>query len=275
MKKAVWIFIAVTFAVTWSIVFGAYLAHRGGMLSLGGLNLVYGIGAVGPLTGALVSARVSYGDKGVHELLRTLRFRYVRRSAWLIALSPVAFFLVGLLIYPSLTGHNYSFAATERQFGLSDGMSYAGWILPFVTYALLEEFGWRAYLLPHLQQRFRAFGASLILAAIWAIWHLPFFLWRFDFSLFVGIGFFVALFVGSLVLTALFNLSRGSIAPVILFHLANNLASALEREYIVAVAGAGSVFLAIWLLRTYGPDNLSDTLRVGNFYRNDETRTND
>jgi uncharacterized protein len=171
-----------------------------------------------------------------------------------------------MLVYPLLTGQNYSFSATARQFGLSDGMSYLGWILPFLTYSLLEEYGWRAYLLPHLQQRFTALTASFILAAIWAAWHLPFFLWRFDFSWFIGIGFFFALFLGSLVLTSLFNLSRGSIAPVVLFHLMNNLASALEREYIVAVTGAGTVFLAIYLLRTYGKTNLSDTLRAGNFY---------
>lgn len=270
MKKAIWIYILMTFAVTWGIVLGAYEAYRTRILTLDELNFIYSLGAIGPLVGALVSARICYGPGAIRKIMRTLRFRSVRRVAWLIAISPLAFFIIGLLVYPLLTGHNYSFAATVRQFGLSEGLSYAGWIVPFLTYAVLEEFGWRAYLLPHLQQRYHALGASFMLASIWALWHLPFFLWRFDFSLFIGIGFFLTLFVGSVLLTSLFNLSRGSIAPVILFHLVNNLASALEREYIVAVAGAGCVFLAIWLLRTYGPHNLSDTARVGNFYLVDE-----
>jgi uncharacterized protein len=274
MKRAVWIFIAVTFAVTWGIVLGAYLAYRNDLLSLNGLNLVYSVGAIGPLAGAVVSASVCYGGAGIRRVFRTLRFRNVPRTPWLIALSPAAFFLIGLAIYPFLTGHSYSFAATARQFGLGNGLSYAAWILPFLTYSLLEEFGWRAYLLPHLQQKYPAWIASLVLTSVWAAWHLPFFLWRFDFSLFIGIGFFVALAFCSVVLTSLFNLARGSIVPVVLFHLMNNLASALEREYIVAVTGVGTVFLAIWLLRNYKGNNLSDTNRVGNFYKDHENERN-
>jgi membrane protease YdiL (CAAX protease family) len=38
-----------------------------------------------------------------------------------------------------------------------------------------EEIGWRGYLLPRLAERAGLVGASLIVGAIWAMWHLPLF----------------------------------------------------------------------------------------------------
>ncbi|MFF5993150.1 type II CAAX endopeptidase family protein [Lysinibacillus sp. KU-BSD001] len=37
----------------------------------------------------------------------------------------------------------------------------------------LEEIGWRGYLQPTLQKRWSPFTSTLIVGAIWAIWHLP------------------------------------------------------------------------------------------------------
>jgi uncharacterized protein len=39
--------------------------------------------------------------------------------------------------------------------------------------ALGQVIGWVGYALPHLQERFSALLASLILGAVFALWHLP------------------------------------------------------------------------------------------------------
>jgi membrane protease YdiL (CAAX protease family) len=188
------------------------------------------------------------------------------KNSLLIATSPFLFFAIGLLTYPAFSGHWFSFEDTKRQFDLTTPINYINWILPFITYSILEEFGWRGFLLPHLQERNTAFRATIILTVIWALWHLPFFLWRFQFSLFISIGFFFSIFVGAIIITSIFNFSGGNIVPVILFHFANNLASALDKEYIVAVVSTCFIFLAIYIVKKFGSVNLSDLPRVRNYY---------
>jgi len=38
-----------------------------------------------------------------------------------------------------------------------------------------EEFGWRGFLLPKLNERYSPFLAAVILGIVWAVWHLPLF----------------------------------------------------------------------------------------------------
>lgn len=267
MKRPIVIYTAVAYAVTWGIVLTAYAFYRDGDLTLTQLNLLYNAGALGPLVGAWIAAKATYGNAGTKKLFSTFRITGISRRAWLLSLSPLAFLAVGFVTYPIFKGHPFTFAETQRQFHLTDNLSYVAWLLPFFTYSFLEEFGWRGFLLPHLQQKFTALKATLLLTVIWASWHLPFFLWRFQFSGFITIGFFVSIFIGAVVLTTCFNLSNGSIVPVITFHLLNNIASALDKEYLVAVLGTGFTFVAIYAIRTYGGKELSEATRVTNFYQ--------
>lgn len=83
----------------------------------------------------------------------------------------------------------------------------------------VEEFGWRGVALPLLQRKFAPLGAGLILGGIWGFWHLPAFLlsgtqqseWAFA-------PFFIGCITISIIVTALFNASRGSILLSALFH---------------------------------------------------------
>jgi hypothetical protein len=83
----------------------------------------------------------------------------------------------------------------------------------------IEEIGWRGLALPLLQRRFAPIWAGLILGLIWGLWHVPAFLlsgtqqsaWSFA-------PFFVGSVAISVILTPLFNSSRGSILLPALFH---------------------------------------------------------
>ncbi|MBE9070542.1 CPBP family intramembrane metalloprotease, partial [Leptolyngbya cf. ectocarpi LEGE 11479] len=84
----------------------------------------------------------------------------------------------------------------------------------------IEEFGWRGLALPLLQRRFVPILSALLLGGIWGIWHLPAFLlsgtpqsaWSFT-------PFLVGSVALSVMVTPLFNASRGSLLLPYLFHL--------------------------------------------------------
>lgn len=271
MTKPAWLFVFIAYLITWTITLSGYFSFRGGAILLDQLNLIYNFGALGPFIAAIVCARCFYPPDGVKTLFGAVGFIRLSLNSLALSLSPLVFFAIGWLLYPLFSGHWFSFDETRRQFHLTSSLSYVGWISPFVTYSIFEEFGWRGFLLPHLQERRTALQATTILTIIWACWHLPLFLWRFQFTAFITVGFFFSIFVGAIIITSIFNLSRGSIVPVILFHFTTNVASALDKEHIVVVVSVCFVFLAIYVIRRYKTENLADTPRVRNCYLTEVT----
>jgi membrane protease YdiL (CAAX protease family) len=90
--------------------------------------------------------------------------------------------------------------------------------------ALGEEIGWRGYVLPRLQARMSALSASLILAPIWALWHLPLWLQGKPFQTpTLYAGFVVSAFALSVILTWVYNSTGGSLLLVVLLHATVNL----------------------------------------------------
>jgi uncharacterized protein len=90
--------------------------------------------------------------------------------------------------------------------------------------ALGEEIGWRGYVLPRLQTRMSALSASLILAPIWGLWHLPLWLTGKPTSTptFYA-AFFASVIAFSVILTWVYNSTRGSLLMVVLLHATANL----------------------------------------------------
>ena len=87
----------------------------------------------------------------------------------------------------------------------------------------IEEFGWRGVALPLLQRRYTPFASALILGLIWGAWHLPaFFLSGTPQSAWGFTPFLIGAVSLSVIMTPLFNASRGSILLAILFHFQTN-----------------------------------------------------
>ncbi len=102
--------------------------------------------------------------------------------------------------------------------------------------------------LPLLQRRYSPFWASLILGVVWAIWHAPAFAlsgtpqsaWSFG-------PFFLGLISITVIMTALFNASGGSLLIAILYHL--NIMNPIFPDaqpwdsYLLAIAAVVIVFI--------------------------------
>lgn len=114
----------------------------------------------------------------------------------------------------------------------------------------IEEFGWRGLALPLLQWKFSPIGAGLILGVIWGFWHLPAFLlsgtpqsaWSF-------IPFFVGSIALSIIVTALFNASGGSILLPMLFHFQCNNPLWPDAQPYDTILFVATACVVVWLNR--------------------------
>jgi membrane protease YdiL (CAAX protease family) len=131
-----------------------------------------------------------------------------------------------------------------------------------------EELGWRGYALPRLQERYPALRASLILGVIWFAFHVPIMFipgsiagsQTFDDAL----PFLVGVLAMSVIITWIFNPTRGSVLPVILLHGAYNtwpdlFAMTGGSPALAWVGAAISALLAAIVVLVYGPVRLAPT----------------
>jgi membrane protease YdiL (CAAX protease family) len=101
-------------------------------------------------------------------------------------------------------------------------------VIWITTFGLGEETGWRGFTLPRLQVEHNALAATLILWAMWSLWHMPMFLYMYDARILVG--WLLGLLAGSITFPWLFNSTGGSLLLTVIFHGLFNYATACTRS---------------------------------------------
>lgn len=138
-----------------------------------------------------------------------------------------------IIIFGGIVGFGFALRWLEQSLGLkvSSPPFSAFSFIPFAIYWVLfdpgpvgEEGGWRGFALPLLQRRFSPFWASLILGAIWSIWHLP----AFYISTLGQSGLLFPFFLSydialSMLMTYAYNATRGNVPLMIVIHWAINM----------------------------------------------------
>lgn len=95
-----------------------------------------------------------------------------------------------------------------------------------------EELGWRGFALPALQDRYDALTASIIIGLIWAVWHLPAFVFGIP-GYTTSFPLYTLLVVGlSIILTWLYHSTDGSVLLAMLFHGSINAAPSLGMSFV-------------------------------------------
>lgn len=121
-----------------------------------------------------------------------------------------------------------------------------------------EEFGWRGFALPRLQEAYGALTASLTVGIVWAVWHVPLFLLGAPRNQTGNVLLYGVLVVAlSVLLTWCYNSTGGSILLAMLLHGAVNASgnllpapmAALEQWPVAIDVGmVGSVCVAALLV---------------------------
>ncbi|MBN1318432.1 MAG: CPBP family intramembrane metalloprotease [Anaerolineales bacterium] len=206
-------FFALSFGLTWGIsallfmFYDQIVAIFGeiGMTNPLFILLVYSPGFAG-----IILVWRTYGLKGLKSFFQRLTLWRAPGGWWL-------FLFLGI---PMIV---YSGAALKGS--LNESFPFSPWyqVVPAIAIAMflgpIEEFGWRGLALPLLQRKFSPFWAGLILGCIWGVWHIPAFLGSgtpqsaWDFGPYI-----LGIIAMSVILTPLFNASRGSLLIAALFH---------------------------------------------------------
>jgi len=237
-------FLAISFGLTWGVaalilLFPDRAAALFGEMS--GRNPLFILLVYSPGFAGVFLVWRQWGVQGLGRFFRRLTLWRAPTGWWL-------FLLLGI---PAVF---YAGAAITGT--ISDPFPFQPWHQVFAALAAalflgpIEEFGWRGVALPLLQRKFSPLLAGLILGVIWGIWHIPAFLmsgtlqstWSFA-------PFFLGVVAISVILTPLFNASRGSLLIAVVYHfqMMNPIwPDAQPWDYVMFVATAVAV---VWLNR--------------------------
>lgn len=181
-------------------------------------------GLTGPLLAAVIVTWAVDGREGLRTLWRRITAWNV--GWWWIA---VAIILGAGAIGVSMSDRNVVASDLTTYSGLATNLgAFATIAVVLVVNGLGEETGWRGFAVSRLLHTHSSTATSLIVAAMWAPWHLPLFFTLQSFKTFTPVeiaGWVVGITAGSFVLTWLFRGSGGSVLLVAVWHTAFNFAS--------------------------------------------------
>jgi hypothetical protein len=207
-------FLLITFAIAWGIL-ASYIflpdQMTGVFGQLTGQHPLFFLAVWAPAIAAFILVLHHTGAPGLVRFLS--RFLLWRCPPWWYA-----FLIIGIpLVFIAGAAMRGSLFTDPFPFTTASPM-----LIALVLGAIkgpMEEFGWRGVALPLLQRKLAPVWAGLILGAIWGLWHLPAFLLSgTQQSQWAVAPFFVGCIALSVIVTPLFNVSRGSILLAALFH---------------------------------------------------------
>lgn len=207
-------FLLVAFGLAWGIL-ALFIFLDGPMTvlfgALTGQHPLYFLAVYAPAIAAFMLVLYYAGTAG-------LRCYLARLLLWRCSPAWYAFLIMGIpLLFFGGSAMKGNLFAEPFPFSSFQALGVA--MLFMAIKGPVEELGWRGLALPLLQRKMAPIWAGLILGVIWGLWHFPAFLlsgtpqsaWSFT-------PFFVGSVAVSVIVTQLFNASRGSILLSALFH---------------------------------------------------------
>lgn len=224
--RAIGLYVVLAFALSWAWAWP--LAWSDALVRRGVGSPTHFPALIGPAAAAFLVTAWAGGRHGVTDLLARMgRWRFPLRW-WAVAVSPLAFLAVALVVQ-AVIGDVPPFRDFGRYSGLPSMNVWAVVVIAVTLNGFGEETGWRGFAVPALTPRLGPLGAALLIAPVWAVWHLPYFFLLDSYqslNAFTILGFLIGLAYGSVVLTWLYLGTGGSILAVAIWHGLFNMATA-------------------------------------------------
>ena len=164
-RHPLFLFFILSFILTWGYFWLIWTPLRlpDSLIALGGF---------GPAASAFLVLALTSGKPGVLRLLRSIVHWRVGANWYLVALLglPVLNFLAFLVVPGVLADFVAPDLRLPRLYLSEMAISLTIGIAP-----MWEEIGWRGFAQPRIQRLYGPVVGSLILGALWGVWHLPFF----------------------------------------------------------------------------------------------------
>jgi membrane protease YdiL (CAAX protease family) len=247
------IFLLLAFGYTWAfqILLATFAPDQAQQTSF------FRLAAYGPTLAALAVPLIGFGPKGLLDLLRK-RLTPKGGPIWY----GVALILIPALLLILRGIHTLAFPDLALEMPVLKGQVInllAGFLMALTFGPLAEELGWRGFALPELQKQMNPLLASLVLGLIWWAWHLPQLLLP-AYQWAVGgipvVLYLILVMPGSVLAAWIYNNSRGSVLPAILFHGSFNYFMSLlgfDSPYFLPFVLAGLWLSAILVALLSGP----------------------
>jgi CAAX protease family protein len=254
-------YFVLAYAISWIIV-APLIASAQGFIDVPVPFALHYLNDYGPLLAAIVTAGITNGTDGLRDLFqRMVKWRVGLGWVLVAAFSPLALYGIAVGIAVGL-GDSPPDLSRLGTITYLPYLGLAGWVFWILTAGIGEESGWRGYALPKLQRNMSALSATLIVTLFWVGWHLPRF---FYYGAYMELGFsvlplathgFLAL---AIVLTWLYNSTRGSILMAALFHAGYNFwaASGAAGRFITSTIDALLIIWAVAVVVVCGPADLA------------------
>jgi membrane protease YdiL (CAAX protease family) len=213
-SSALLAFVGITFLITWGLV-GVYILFPDTATAwfgeISGSHPFFFVATWSPAISAFVIVFLYAGTSGIRAFLSRL-FLWRCSAGW------AAFILVGLplvFVVGSLLKGGPMLAPLPPE-GIG---SVVAILFMMLFLGPIEEFGWRGMAQPVLQRHMAPVWAGALIGATWGLWHLPaFFLSNTVFANWDFLPFFVGNVVLAVLVTPIFNQTRGSLLWPMLFH---------------------------------------------------------
>jgi uncharacterized protein len=217
------LFFLISFLFTWAFWIPDALAKRG-ILPSSFFTSLGVIGSLGPLIAAIILILKESGKSGFKKLFKRGLDKNFEAKWWLFIFFIFPFLIILSYLISILISQDSPTSEAE-------GMYY---FIPFIFFAVMftsgpfqEEFGWRGYALPRLNEKFSPFYSSIILGFLWAIWHWPQFLVPEDLTGMFYVtpfwSFILTVMSANFIYTWIHNKTNGSILAALILHTQMNL----------------------------------------------------